>query len=152
MQCPSCGGDTQVTETRKAGKNMVRRRRSCTQCNQRFSTLEQVAPPNLKVEKRRGGVEPYDRDKLQRCLARVCKRRPVDAERLESLVEYIEAEIGQARAVRWSQLVELVLAALAGVDRLAEQRMAANYVDETGALRLEDAAGTAPQLPLFDED
>lgn len=152
MQCPSCGGDTQVTETRDAGKNMVRRRRSCTQCKQRFNTLEQVAPPRLRVEKRRGGTEPYDRAKLQRCLLRVTKRRPIDDERLENLVEHIESELGQAKAVRWSRLVELVLAALGGVDRVSQQRMAANYLDDSGVLRFEEdhPFDTTPQLPLFE--
>lgn len=152
MQCPSCGGDTQVTETRDAGKNTVRRRRSCIQCKQRFNTFEQVAPPRLKVEKRRGGAEAYDRAKLHRCLTRVTKRRPLDEERLESLIEHIESEIGQAKAVRWSRLVELVLAALGGVDRVSQQRMAANYLDENGVLRLEDEHpfDITPQLPLFE--
>jgi transcriptional repressor NrdR len=157
VQCPSCGGATNVSETRDAGRHTVRRRRICSLCKQRFTTLEQVAPPHLRVEKRRGGAEPYDRAKLTRCLARVCKRRPgVDEAVIADLVERIEAQLarGPARAVRWSQLAALVLTALAGVDRLAEQRMAANYLDDTGALRLDDAAdrrGAEPQLGLFSE-
>jgi transcriptional repressor NrdR len=154
VQCPNCGGDTSVSETRAAG-HALRRRRVCATCKQRFTTLEQVAPPPIRVEKRRGGAEPYDRAKLRRCLARVCKHRPFDDDALDVLVDRIESKLTQTsvRHVGWARLVELVLDALAAADRVAEQRMAANYVDETGALRLENApTDTRPQLPLFEED
>ena len=154
MQCPNCGGDTTVAETRPA-RHALRRRRVCTVCKQRFSTLEQVAPPPIKVAKRRGAVEPYDRAKLRRCLARVCKHRPVDDDALDGLVDRIESDLRGVRNVSWARLAELVLAALAGVDRVAERRMAGNYLDDAGVLRFEDApaAGAAPpQLGLFSED
>lgn len=144
-----------MTETRSAGKHTMRRRRQCTACKQRFTTLEQIAPPALRVEKRRGGTEPYQRAKLTRCFERVCRHRGIGDDVIEDRVEHIEAELSraQARAVRWSRLVELVLDALGGVDRVAQQRMAANYVDDAGVLRLDEAAsrqGPEPQLPLFE--
>jgi transcriptional repressor NrdR len=138
-----------------AGKHDIRRRRVCAACKLRFTTREQVAAPNLRVEKRRGGVEPYERAKLRRCLARVGKHRTLDDEALDDLVDRIESELtrAQVRVIRWSRVVELVLHALHEVDRVAEQRMAANYLDEAGALRLDDvtaaAGATAPQLGLF---
>ena len=156
MQCPNCGGDTTVSETRLA-RHALRRRRVCTVCKQRFTTLEQVAPPPIRVEKRGGTIEPYDRAKLRRSLTRVCKHRPLDDDALDGLVDRIESELTRTsvRHVSWARLVELVLDALRTVDRVAEQRMAASYIDDTGALRLDDAAShdaERPQLGLFSED
>ena len=155
MQCPTCGGDTTVSETR-AARHALRRRRVCSSCKQRFTTLEQVAPPAIRVEKRDGRVEPYQRGKLRRSLARVGKHRPLDDDALDSLVDRIESELTRAsvRHVSWARLVELVLDALGGSDRTAQQRMAANYLDDAGSLRLDPAPvdGTRPQLPLFGDD
>jgi transcriptional repressor NrdR len=156
VQCPNCGGDTTVSETRPA-RHALRRRRVCTSCKQRFTTLEQVAPPPIKVDKRRGTQEPYDRAKLRRSLARVARHRPLDDDALDGLVDRIESELTRAsvRHVGWGRLVELVLDALHNADRVAEARMAANYLDDTGALRLADAVAPTddrPQLGLFSED
>lgn len=39
MKCPSCSGDTYVTETRTVG-GTLRRRRVCSECLNKFFTLE----------------------------------------------------------------------------------------------------------------
>lgn len=43
MKCPRCGGETGVKDSRPVthfGKPSVRRRRYCTECNERFQTVE----------------------------------------------------------------------------------------------------------------
>jgi transcriptional repressor NrdR len=156
VRFPNCGGDTTVSETREGGNNELRRRRACTTCKLRFTTRERIAPPQLRVEKRKGGTEPYDRLKLRRALARVCRHRPIGDEHLDAFVDRIEAELtrAQARSVRWSHLVVLVLDVLRTVDRVSAQRLEANYLDDTGVLRLDEAlprGNDPPQLGLFDE-
>jgi transcriptional repressor NrdR len=155
VQCPNCGGDTTVSETRLA-KHALRRRRICSVCKQRFSTLEQVAPPPIRVEKRNGAVVPYDRAKLRASLARVARHRPLDDDAIDGLVDRIESALTRTsvRHVSWARLVELVLDALGAVDRVAERRMAANSIDDDGALRLDARPqGTErPQLGLFSDD
>jgi transcriptional repressor NrdR len=152
VQCPKCSGDTNVSETRPAGKHTLRRRRVCTQCNWRFTTLEQIALPQLRVEKRgdRPG-EAYDRAKLRAALERVTRHRPIE---LDGVLNRIEATLSELRHVRWSRLVELAIDALRAVDPVSAERLAANYADETGVLRFDDPAPTAPrpQLGLFPEE
>jgi transcriptional repressor NrdR len=157
VQCPNCGGKLEVSETRtKDGdRHVVRRRRSCADCKQRFTTIEQIAPPKIKVEKRRGGTELYQRPKLRRCVERVARHRPITEEQIEDIVEGIEAKLLNVRTVRWWRLAELLINALDGIDRVSASRLAANYLDEAGVLRLEDAAGPAqepPQLGLFEPE
>ena len=40
MECRKCNGKTQVIDSRRAGGNSWRRRRSCPTCGYRFSTKE----------------------------------------------------------------------------------------------------------------
>ncbi len=158
MQCPYCTGDSSVTETRVTADGM-RRRRLCTVCKRRFTTYEKVGAPGVKVSKRDGSVEPFDKDKLLRALQRVSAHRPVvTPEVLGRIARDIEATLVDSgrKSVVWSDIVELALARLANVDPISAQRLAANYTDESGAVRLEHAGPKAPSpqlgLPLTEEE
>ncbi len=159
MQCPYCSGDSSVTETRVTADGL-RRRRGCTVCKRRFTTYEKLGAPSLKVTKRDGSVETFDGDKLFRALQRVAAHRDVGDDVLLRIARDIEAKLvdDARKSVAWSDIVQLALARLGNVDAVAERRLAANYADDAGALRLDNAAPPAvsPQLglplPLPDDD
>ena len=159
MQCPYCAGDSNVTETRVTADGL-RRRRVCAACKRRFTTYEKLGAPGLKVVKRDGTSEPFDGDKLLGALRRVCAHRGgVSEDDLRRLARDIEATLidGGRKSVAWSDLVRLALARLDNVDAVSARRLAANYTDEAGVLRLGDdeaAARPPPQLGLVfnDED
>ena len=157
MQCPYCGGDSSVTETRVTADGL-RRRRVCTACKRRFTTYEKVGAPGLKVHKRDGTLEPFDGDKLFRALERVAAHRGVAPEDLRRIARDIEATlVDQARkSIPWSEVVQLALDRLANIDPIAARRLAANYADDSGAIRFDDNAPPAesPQLglPLADDE
>lgn len=157
MQCPYCSGDSSVTETRVTADGL-RRRRVCTVCKRRFTTYEKLGAPGLKVQKRDGSVEPFDTDKLVTSLRRVCAHRGVSDEDVTRLARDIEATLldGGRKSVSWSDLVSLALARLENVDPVCAQRLAANYTDETGAVRFDRATASeaSPQLglPLTEEE
>lgn len=157
MQCPFCGSDSAVTESRVSADG-VRRRRVCSSCKRRFTTYEKVGSPGLKVEKRDGSLEPFDAEKLQRTLARIGRRRAaIDAETLRRIVRDVEAALVDraARTIRWSDIVRLVIERLAAIDPTTAARLEASYRDESGRLRLDDAGdddGAQPQLGLFTTD
>lgn len=48
MNCPHCDGETEVLETRRAGKRIMWRRRRCMHCKERFTTYERPAVPKKK--------------------------------------------------------------------------------------------------------
>lgn len=137
MQCPYCGEDSNVTETREV-LDGLRRRRVCNSCRRRFTTYERVGQPSLRVDKRDGTTEPFDGDKLLRALLRVSRHRGLKDEVLRRVARDIEAELVDSgrRSVSWSDIARAALRRLEPIDRLAAQRLAANYLDDTGTLRL----------------
>jgi transcriptional repressor NrdR len=158
VQCPYCSGDSNVTETRVTVDGM-RRRRVCTVCKRRFTTYEKLGAPGLKVGKRDGGVEPFDADKLFRALRRVAAHRNVVAdEDLRRIARDIEATLVDSgrKSIAWSDIVTLGLARLGNIDPVSAHRLAANYTDETGAVRFDRSAPEQPSpqlgLPLGEPD
>ena len=147
-----------MTETRVTADGL-RRRRVCTVCKRRFTTYEKLGAPGLKVGKRDGTTEPFDGDKLLAALRRVCAHRTsVSDDDLRRLARDIEATLvdGGRKAVAWSDIVTLALARLENVDPVSASRLAANYTDETGAVRFDRGTHASPPpqlgLPLADEE
>ncbi len=157
MQCPYCGGDSSVTETRVTADGL-RRRRVCTACKRRFTTYEKLGAPGLKVHKRDGHVEPFDSDKLLHALQRVAAHRRVEDETLRRVARDIEATLLDSgrKSVEWSDIVTLVLDRLRNIDTTVAHRFAANYTDETGVLRFDATSPAADPkqlgLPLTDDE
>ena len=126
----------------------------CGACRRRFTTYERAAAPSLKVEKRDGSIEPFDSDKLVRSLRRIARYRPNlrddDVRRVARDIEAGLLDQGQ-RTVLWNAIVAAALQRLEPIDRIAAARLRANYLDETGAVRLgaePDAPHERPQLGL----
>ena len=89
MHCPYCRNtDTRVLDSRVADDGgAIRRRRSCTECGKRFSTVEQM---QLVVVKRSGATEPFTRDKAIAGVRKACKGRPVSEDDLACLGQQVE--------------------------------------------------------------
>lgn len=158
MQCPYCSGDSSVTETRVTADGM-RRRRVCTVCKRRFTTYERLGAPSLKVAKRDGTTEPFDGDKLFRALRRVAAHRnTVTDDDLRRVARDIEATLidNNRKSIAWDEIVTEALARLQNIDPVLARRLAANYTDETGAVRFGHSAPEQPSpqlgLPLHDGD
>lgn len=150
MQCPYCGGDSSVTETRVTADGM-RRRRVCNVCKRRFTTYERVGAPGLKVTKRDGGIEAFDGDKLFHALRRVAAHRNVVTdEDLRRIARDIEASLVDSgrKSIAWNEIVTLTLTRLENIDPVSAHRLAANYTDETGAVRFDRSASELPSPQL----
>jgi len=131
MRCPFCGHeDTQVKDSRPTEDNAaIRRRRSCPQCGSRFTTFERVQLRDLVVLKKNGVRVPFDRDKLARSIAVAVRKRPVEPERVERIVNSIQRRLeslGEAE-VASSSIGEMVMEALQGLDKVAYVRFASVY-------------------------
>src|SRR3712207_9309050 len=89
MHCPYCRHtDTRVIDSRVADDGgAIRRRRTCSACSKRFSTVEQM---QLVVVKRSGATEPFTRDKAIAGVRKACKGRPVTEDQLAHLGQQVE--------------------------------------------------------------
>ena len=133
MRCPYCGSaDTQVKDSRPAEDNScIRRRRVCQVCGGRFTTFERVQLRELVVIKKSGRRAPFDRDKLMRSLQIALRKRPVDPERVELMVNGVVRQLessGDAE-VESSRIGELVIEGLRSLDPVAFVRFASVYRD-----------------------
>ncbi len=133
MRCPFCGhDDTQVKDSRPTDDgSAIRRRRFCGGCGQRFTTIERVQLRELTVLKNDGRRVPFDRDKLGRSIRIALRKRPVQEERIERIVNGIVRQLeatGEAD-ISSKQLGELVMETLKEVDAVAYVRFASVYRD-----------------------
>ncbi len=71
----------------------MRRRRECRKCAKRFTTFERVGNLDLKVVKKDGRIECFDREKVVRGVKKACWKRPVTPEAMEELVDDIELKL-----------------------------------------------------------
>ena len=131
MRCPFCGNeDTQVKDSRPTEDNSaIRRRRQCPNCGARFTTFERVQLRELTVLKSSGKRETFDRDKLLRSMTIALRKRPLDADRLERVVNGIVRRLeSSGESEIPSKLIgELIMDALKSLDPVAYVRFASVY-------------------------
>ena len=145
MRCPFCGNDdTQVKDSRPTEDNSaIRRRRFCPACGSRFTTFERVQLRELTVVKKNGQRAPFDRDKLQRSIAIAVRKRPIDPERVERVVNSIvrRLESSGESEIPSDQIGALVMDALSALDPVAYVRFASVYRNFREAKDFEDFVG-----------
>jgi transcriptional repressor NrdR len=133
MRCPFCGfADSQVKDSRPAEDGAsIRRRRQCPACGGRFTTYERVQLRELKVVKRDGVREPFDRDKLERSISIALRKREVPEERIDHLVSGIvrRLETSGETEIPTKTVGQYVLDALGETDPVAFVRYASVYRD-----------------------
>ena len=131
MQCPSCNfNNTRVLESRTTEKGYsVRRRRECLDCHHRFTTYERIEFVPIRVVKKDGTTESFDRSKILRGIIRACEKTGTQAELLEAFVDTIEAEIEEKfpREITSDQIGELILTKLSKISQVAYIRFASVY-------------------------
>jgi transcriptional repressor NrdR len=130
MECPYCqANETKVTDSRDTGAFSIRRRRECLECGKRFTTYEYIEMQPLYVIKKDGRREKFDRNKIKNGLQKAVEKRPVDNEKIELILEDIEAKIRRARSeeIESETIGEYVMDALKQTDHVAYIRFASVY-------------------------
>jgi transcriptional repressor NrdR len=133
MRCPFCGSeDTQVKDSRPVEEaSAIRRRRQCPDCGARFTTFERVQLRDLLVVKKDGRRAPFDRDKLARSIRIATRKRGIDGDQIERIINGIVRRIettGESE-VPSTRLGELAMESLAQLDEVAYVRFASVYRD-----------------------
>ncbi len=131
MRCPYCQSEeSRVVDTSHDARGGIRRRRECSNCNQRFSTHERAILANPFLIKQDGTREEFDQDKLIGGIRIACAKRPVSPAEIERLVGEIESALqAMGRAEVSSRVVgDMVIAGLKEMDQVAYIRYAIVYL------------------------
>ena len=145
MRCPFCGHeDTQVKDSRPTEDNAaIRRRRYCSACGSRFTTFERIQLRELMVIKSNGEKVPFDREKLLRSLKIALRKRPVEGERIERLVNSIQRRLETLgeNEIPTKVVGEMVMDQLKELDPVAYVRFASVYRNFREAKDFEEFVG-----------
>ena len=145
MRCPFCGNDdTQVKDSRPTEENAtIRRRRYCPGCGSRFTTFERVQLRELTVLKSNGDKALFDRDKVKRSLQIALRKRPVEDDRIERIVNGIQRRLETMGKTEIPTKVigEMIMDNLADLDPVAYVRFASVYRNFREAKDFEDFVG-----------
>jgi transcriptional repressor NrdR len=163
MRCPFCScEDTRVTDSRVFGEGeQIRRRRECTACRERFTTVETAALNLPQGIKRDGTRQAFDERKLRAGILRALEKRPVPMDLIEEAINRIKHLLVTSgdREVKARQIGERVMEQLRELDQVAFVRFASVYRsfqdvnefrEEIERLENEPSPGfTRQQIPLL---
>ena len=131
MRCPFCSNeDSQVKDSRPTEDNTaIRRRRICDQCGSRFTTFERIQLRDLIVLKGNGQKEIFDRDKMFRSLSLALRKRNIEQDKIEKIVNAIVRKLENSgeTEIKSSLIGEYIMDALSNLDQVAYVRFASVY-------------------------
>ena len=131
MRCPFCSNDdSQVKDSRPTEDNTaIRRRRIWEQCGSRFTTFERIQLRDLIVIKTNGQKEVFDRDKMYRAISLALRKRTVDQDKIEKIVNAIVRKLENSgeTEIKSSLIGQYIMDALSHLDQVAYVRFASVY-------------------------
>ena len=145
MRCPFCSNeDSQVKDSRPTEDNTaIRRRRICETCGSRFTTFERIQLRDLIVLKSKGQKENFDRDKMFRSLSLALRKRNIDNEKIEKIVNAIVRKLENSgeTEIKSNIIGQYIMEALLHLDQVAYVRFASVYKNFREAKDFEDFLG-----------
>lgn len=131
MKCPYCGIDSdRVIDSRSSKEgDVIRRRRECRKCKERFTSYERVEDPYPMIVKKDETRESYDRQKVMIGLKKACEKRPISAQQLEKIQKDMEEKLINlgVKEIKSSWIGEEVMRSLKDLDKVAYVRFASVY-------------------------
>ncbi len=145
MRCPFCSNeDSQVKDSRPTEDgSAIRRRRQCPACGGRFTTFERIQLREMTIVKKSGKREVFDRDKLARSIEIACRKRPIESERIERMVNGVVRRLESTgdSEIEVDRVGEMVMEGLQALDPVAYIRFASVYRDFREARDFETFVG-----------
>ena len=123
MKCPYCSSeDTKVIDSREAkDESSIKRRRECSNCSKRFSTIEKVLKLDLEVRKTNGEIQVFNLKKIRNSIIKACEKRPITLEQIEDLITNIVKDIKNinTQTISTQHVGSIVLKNLKELDEMA---------------------------------
>jgi transcriptional repressor NrdR len=131
MRCPKCQArDDKVIDSRAIkDETVIRRRRECVACEHRFTTYEEIERDDLRVLKKDGRYEAFDRRKMTAGIDKACEKRPVSREAIERAVNEMIDELIKKHGdeIPTTAIGEKIMQNLRRLDEVAYVRFASVY-------------------------
>lgn len=129
MHCLKCkANETKVIDSRVSENGrVIRRRRECEKCAERFTTFERVALGNLMVKKKDQTFEIYSREKLEQGIWVACGKRPVTKDQIDELITELEERWSSQKQLSSQTIGNDVSNGLKKLDDIAYIRFASVY-------------------------
>ena len=145
MRCPFCSNqDSQVKDSRPTEDNTaIRRRRVCDQCASRFTTFERIQLRDLVIIKTNDQKEAFDRDKMFRSISLALRKRNIDQETIEKIINAIVRKLENSgeTEIKSNLIGEYIMDALSHLDQVAYVRFASVYKNFREVKDFEDFLG-----------
>ena len=145
MRCPFCSNqDSQVKDSRPTEDNTaIRRRRICDQCSSRFTTFERIQLRDLVIIKTNDKKEAFDRDKMFRSISLALRKRNINQETIEKIVNAIVRKLENSgeTEIKSNLIGEYIMDALSHLDQVAYVRFASVYKNFREVKDFEDFLG-----------
>jgi transcriptional repressor NrdR len=133
MKCPFClEENSKVIDSRTFSEGRaIRRRRECMSCTKRFTTYETIEVIGIKVVKKDGRREEFNKEKVMKGLIRAVEKRNIPLEKLENISLDIEkdAQDNLKGEITSEQIGKIIMKKLLEVDEIAYVRFASVYKD-----------------------
>ncbi|GAB6097158.1 transcriptional regulator NrdR [Desulfatiferula olefinivorans] len=131
MKCPFCSElDNKVIDSRlsKDG-HVIRRRRECLVCGQRFTTYEHVEKISVMIVKKDGRREDFNREKVKAGIFRACEKLDISVNVIEDFLDDLERDLRETGEKEISSQVigERVMKKLHNLNDIAYVRFASVY-------------------------
>ncbi len=131
MKCPYCGNpNSRVLDSRAIeGGVAIRRRRECTLCSNRFTTMEKAEEEPIVVVKQDGRREMFDKNKILTGLILAGQKRNIPRSTWQGVVDSLEQELrsNYTREISTGQIGEYILGKLRLIDVVAYVRFASVF-------------------------
>lgn len=130
MLCPFCNHteDGIIDGQQSRDRSVIRRRRECTKCHRRYTTMERIENLERLLLKRDGRREQYMREKVMASIVRVCEKRPLSMEQVYGLVADVEIFVRAFKERSTADLAAFIMERLKELDGVAYTRYAAGHV------------------------
>jgi len=109
--------------------DIIRRRRECLSCGDRFTTYERLEKSLPFVVKKDGRREEFNREKILDGVKKACQKRPISIEKMEALVDRVEqyfVDLGE-KEISAVSIGEKVVKEIYHLDDVAYVRFASVY-------------------------
>tara|TARA_B100000427_G_C15419873_1_gene555876 strand:- start:521 stop:973 length:453 start_codon:yes stop_codon:yes gene_type:complete len=131
MKCPKCENqNSKVIDSRSIQKSSsIRRRRSCLECEFRFTTYEYTLKYPVMIIKKNGDREEYDRLKIEKSFHIACNKRPISESVIQESIILIEDNIinSDQLEIESKKIGEMIMRELKKIDNIAYIRFASVY-------------------------